>query len=112
MDNTRIRPIFFRDAEISSAAWGITLNPIKKKGVITATARVFFTISVVVAPTKYCPSKLAAWPVIPAAAMRTMPTAPMIKVRPVCKIAAVLAPTMLTYVIRMTRLMAKTSHVA
>ena len=112
MDNTRIRAMCLSGAEISSAAWGITLNPIKKKGVITATAKVFFIISCVEAPMNSCPCRFASLPVKPDAAMRTMPTPPMTKVKTVCKIAAVFAPIILIYVIKTTRKKAKANQVA
>ena len=67
---------------------------------MTATAKVPLSISVVVAPMNSWPSRLAVVPVRADAAMSRIPTPPMMTVRMVCKMAAVLVPTILMAVMK------------
>ena len=82
-----IIPIFLSGTLISSAACGITSNPIKKNGV-----------------------KLLASPLTTDATIRRIPTTPMITVKTVCKVAAVFAPLILINVIKNATIIATASH--
>ena len=70
------------------------------------------TISVVVAPMNSWPSRFDTVPVRAEAAMSRIPTPPMMTVRIVCKIAAVLVPMILMAVMKTETRMATASQEA
>ena len=105
-----ILPIFLRGTLISSAACGITSNPMKKNGVVTATLRIVLNISPVESPLNTCPSRFEASPVTTDATMRRIPTPPITTVSIVCRSAAVFAPFILIYVINIATIIATASH--
>ena len=105
-----IIPIFFNGTLISSAACGITSNPIKKNGVITATLMIAFIVVDALSPANNCGARLLLSPLTTDATIKRIPTPPIITVKTVCKVAAVLAPLILINVINKATIIATASH--
>ena len=98
IDRSIILPIFLYGTLISSAACGITSNPIKRNGVMQATLNTLPRV-VPVPDSHICPVMLAPSPLTAEPTTRRIPAIAIIAVRTVCNIAAVFAPLILINVI-------------
>ena len=88
----------------------MTSKPMKKNGVMTATASVVFSMEKPSSPTNIWDSRFEASPLMAEATMSRMPAPAMMTVSSVWSFAAALTPRMLMYVMKMATMTATASH--